>query len=323
MKKIWILGILFGCMLVSCNSAKSSGKSNSFIKVFDEEHLFFMSHMEKVIKENETTASLAGQLIAEMKSQPRYSKKIYFINKTGVLADHDHHAKSNIYINADTVINDDTWKMIQLTEALEDRWKDVFEKYPSIGWQYITEGSTKVTRTYPWLDEVKYIGPYTDYTKTLQWDLVNPETNPSGETRCSQIYYDHDGLGYMITCVAPVVANGNFRGTMSIDLTISKYFAPIQDKINLDNNKCSYFTDLKGNVIAQTDNANKVVSCKRLLKRNVIEKDSVFYRFISGGNNCEAHRAYEISYEEKKLNVLCKQIPYINGYHILVYKNNS
>lgn len=260
--------ILYSILSITI-STNISCKKDNLNSSFETQYNAFTHQLNEIIKENENAAKTAANLISNKNIQPKYPKSAYYKDRTGVLADHKHKTKSNIYITADTKITSKTWDIIQRTEQMEDEWDKILTKHPLVGWQYLTEKETKVTRTYPWLDEVRYIGSFVDYTKAPQWEIVKPKNNSKQESKCTHIYFDHDGLGNMISCVSPIIINKQFSGNMSIDLPIKKFFSNLQSTFNQDIESCSFVLDKNNKIIIGTSSINKLELCQKIINQEV------------------------------------------------------
>lgn len=295
------------CSLMSCQAEYDGAREKLFLREYQQ----IDGVINAIVKENEASAREAQRLLSDDgKGKCLYSKEIYALNASGVLGDHGHVAESNIYVPARAALSDSLWRVVCLTERLEGRWKDVAQRHAGIGWQYLTHASTMVTRTYPWLDEAGYIGPNIDYTKAPQWTMISFDQNPRRETRCTNQYFDHDGMGYVVSCATPIYVGNEMVANMSIDIPVRPYLERmVVDQLGHDG-YCRYIVDEKGELVV-VHRTSGVNSCD-----TVDFNGSVAQRWFGHKAQCDGTvRLFDLAHQ--KTMYLCKKLTRLPGFFIM------
>lgn len=304
---------------IMCTWSCTAVKDKDYIILFDREFKQIKGHIGKVIADNERSAMVAAEILSRPPDRCKYPRSIYSFNELKVLADYSHVAKTNIYLPANVRVTSKTWDVICATEHLEETWMAVESRYPKMGWQYITEAETKVTRTYPWLDEVAYMGPYVDYTTVPQWTLVMPSNNPGRESKCTNVYFDHDGLGYVVTCVAPIYQEDRFIGNMSIDMPIGTFFTNIVSEYDGNSKACSLIVDSSGALITQVHGSGTML-CAATFAGDKLAKGDPLMKCVQADCKCDGKTFNDIDTMGKRKRIICDQIEPMKAHFVLMYE---
>jgi len=109
-------------------------------------------------------------------------------------------------------------RVIAATESLDIILKPLVEQEPLVvlGW-FIHKDL--ISRTYPWRD-FKRLPRYPEVTAWPFYYLSDPEHNPSGDEIFTPIYNDPLTQHSMISCLSPILINGEHQATVGVDITV-------------------------------------------------------------------------------------------------------
>lgn len=158
---------------------------------------------------------------------PKYPGSIYFRDKNGILADHNHKALSNIYVPQKVDYTPDLKKYITSTEDLEQIWQELKNKHTNYGWLYIHDMKTTTIRCFPWFDFAGNFGNELDFTAHRSYQLGHSTINTERALVCTKIYDDMAGMGVMLSCGKPVYINDDHIATAVFDITMQKFLEDI------------------------------------------------------------------------------------------------
>lgn len=117
-------------------------------------------------------------------------------------------------------------------------------------WVYYTS-KNRFTSLYPRVSPQKYF--YSD--KSLEYDVFTmalPKNNPQRKVFWTPPYRDQAGMGMMVSVAAPVYEGAHFRGSIAIDLTLSK-LAWLLERYELPHSTVYLYTQ-GGDYLAGTSN---------------------------------------------------------------------
>lgn len=108
--------------------------------------------------------------------------------------------------------------LISATEILDVVWKPLLVAEPKVvlGW-FIHKDL--ISRTYPWRD-FKRLPRYPIVTSWPFYYLVDPEHNPGGGEVFTPVYTDPLTQHSMISCLSPVIVDGEHLATVGFDITV-------------------------------------------------------------------------------------------------------
>ena len=108
--------------------------------------------------------------------------------------------------------------LIAATESLDIILKPLVESEPMVvlGW-FIHKDL--ISRTYPWRD-FKRLPRYPEVTSWPFYYLSDPDHNPSGGEVFTPVYTDPLTQHSMISCLSPVLVNGEHLATVAVDITV-------------------------------------------------------------------------------------------------------
>lgn len=113
-----------------------------------------------------------------------------------------------------------TAQEIAMTVALLPLFKTIVNRDIDTPWVYYTS-QNRFTHIFPWASPSQFF--YSD--KSLEYDVFKmalPKNNPQRKIFWTPPYLDEAGKGMMVTVASPVYQHDSFRGTIAIDITLSK-----------------------------------------------------------------------------------------------------
>jgi len=117
-------------------------------------------------------------------------------------------------------IDDSLKDEIEMALSLNSLFQAAKENIPNSSWIYYTS-KRRFINIYPWVDSSSF--SYLDELKThefYRWGL--PENNVDGSSFWTPVYIDEAGDGLMVTSAKPIYRNGEFIGTVAIDITLDR-----------------------------------------------------------------------------------------------------
>lgn len=220
------------------------------------------------------------------KTNFKFDPKIYYRNDIGLLSDHDHKTDSNVYVDHKTQLDDYTKWFIAKTEDMIPVWKENFENYPYLGWQYILETKYTSLRVFPWVETTKSFGRDIYWPKFEFYKMVTPAKNPDRQIVFRTLGTDVLGLGLLAAASAPIYRGNEFVGVSAIDFPITRTF------------KDHLYEDLPGrdSYLALIDGEFSQVILRKDIKEGERGWDKTFnYTFLSKYSKDDA--AYEQIYK--------------------------
>lgn len=108
-------------------------------------------------------------------------------------------------------------KEINMALSLNHIFKAAKHNVPNLAWVYYT--AKDFISIYPWVSSQNF-----KFTLNLHehefYKHALPEANPLEETFWTPVYVDEAGKGLMVTCSAPVYEGKEFKGSVSLDITV-------------------------------------------------------------------------------------------------------
>lgn len=116
---------------------------------------------------------------------------------------------------------------VYLTEPLDQKFKNIVEKYPMVAQVYYNTDS-QLSRLYPPYDLFNTIDPDIDVTAFNFYYLGDEIHNPERKhVWVEEIYIDPAGRGWILSVIHPVYFVHEFKGVLGIDITLAdlmRYF---------------------------------------------------------------------------------------------------
>jgi serine phosphatase RsbU (regulator of sigma subunit) len=108
-------------------------------------------------------------------------------------------------------------KEMNMAISLNPIFKAAKNNVPNLAWVYYT--ANDFISIYPWVSSQKF-----KFTLNLHehefYKHALPDANPLEEMFWTPVYVDEAGKGLMVTCSAPVYENKDFKGSVSLDITV-------------------------------------------------------------------------------------------------------
>jgi signal transduction histidine kinase len=140
--------------------------------------------------------------------------------------------------------------LIAATESLDIVWKPLLESEPKVvlGW-FIHKDL--ISRTYPWRD-FKRLPRYPEVTSWPFYYLADPAHNPLGTEVFTPVYTDPLTQHSMISCLSPVLVNGEHLATVGFDITVEALLQEIS-QVRIGEGSSSLLLS-NGGIIAASEN---------------------------------------------------------------------
>lgn len=109
---------------------------------------------------------------------------------------------------------------LEMALSLNDPFRTIIANLPAAAWVYYTS-ARRFINIYPWTPSSTFF--YADTLKQKDFFLdVEPTRNPARRVVWTPAYIDEAGKGMMVTTSAGVFDHGQFRGAVSLDLTLTQ-----------------------------------------------------------------------------------------------------
>ena len=154
----------------------------------------------------------------------RVDKDIYYKDGLGILSEHGHKTKSNVYVGRDIHLDNYAKWYIQASEELIPIWEENIKQYPYLGWQYLIDTKYTINRFYPWSETTMSMGTNVKWREFGFYQSVIPENDPQRNLNWGRIGSDILGLGLLSSISIPIYVDNEFVAISSIDFLITQTF---------------------------------------------------------------------------------------------------
>jgi diguanylate cyclase (GGDEF)-like protein len=107
--------------------------------------------------------------------------------------------------------------------------------------------------------------------------LADEENNPDRDVVWTDVYLDPAGLGWVVSCIAPIYYNGKLEAVSGFDITISTMIDDLLD-VSLEYQSPIFLTDANGTIMAMNEEAETLFDLKEL-------KDHSYSDIVTGTVN--------------------------------------
>lgn len=178
-------------------------------------------------------------------------------------------AISNVYVPNNTEFTEEIINDLINTEKLDNVFKKIKESNSSIEYIYMVSNNGFI-RVYPYLSNLTF-SPDHDQRKDPFYTLAAQENNNKSKTIWTKPYYDYGGKGWVITCSHPIYINGNFKGIVCIDVSLSKIKKTLAD-FSLGDSGFAFIIDQEGSVIYHPEYMRTSPIQGELLNTNIFKQ---------------------------------------------------
>lgn len=217
-------------------------------------------------------------------------------------------------------------QMIILTNPLDEEFKKITEKYPTVSQVYFNS-KVQLNRLYPPFNVEEMLEPDLDLTKFNFYYEGDEQHNPSkGPVWVDEMYIDPVGRGWMVTLAHPVYVDGDLKLVLGFDITLNDI---IENYINKSTQEL-IIVDGNGTVVAGKAKAIEALalpSLKNYAYTQTITSDSYrkedFNLFKSKDKNVRIiadkiinanEETLSLSENNAKLKILAKKMSKLNWY---------
>ncbi|MCA9916630.1 MAG: response regulator [Anaerolineales bacterium] len=150
---------------------------------------------------------------------------------------------------------------IQLTEFMDVKFRSIAENNPYAVQLYlntssqISRGMPFIDGEYLWIDATEQFPADMDLPAFDFFFLADAEHNQTRQPVWTELYWDPAGLGWMVSCVAPVYVGDDLQGVVGIDITLGKMIGEILD-VQVENTGFAFLLSDSGQAIAFPERAS-------------------------------------------------------------------
>lgn len=156
----------------------------------------------------------------------------YLIHSNGAMYNEKSYGAS-LYYNTVSNYDDKMMQRVYKTEQMDSLFKILIDSNDLIQQIYFN-GHDNLNRMYPYVHGLADVfGPDVDVERFPFYYLANKENNPTKEIVWTPLYKDPAGLGWVVSCIAPIYNNQLLEGVSGIDLEIKSLVNNIL-KISID-----------------------------------------------------------------------------------------
>ncbi|MCL6259595.1 PDC sensor domain-containing protein [Aquiflexum sp. TKW24L] len=327
MKVLLILLFFAFIGFASCKPSPEKERQANFFEINT-----FVSLLEYDLGLLEEEIIKLGKVSQELLENPTLSTSVLSdqnFDLTGVSSNSEPGAdpeKSSLYFPTSGKDKLAVREMILLTTPLDEEFKKVVKKFPTVSQVYFNS-KIQLNRLFPPYDVNTMLEPDLDVTKFNFYYKGDEKNNPSkGPVWIEEMYIDPVGRGWMVTLTQPVYVDGDLKMVLGFDITLNDI---IENYIN-KSKKELIIVDRKGTVVAGKTKAIEALalpSLKNYTYTQTITSDSYrkedFNLFKSKDKNVRAladkiinsnEEELWLSENKTKLKILSKKMDKLDWY---------
>ncbi len=170
---------------------------------------------------------------------------------------------SSLYYSARTKITQKERDKATFTEAMDVSLKNIVDINPLVVATYFNSWDT-MNRLYPFIDDVSaQYGPDVLISEYNFYYLADEKNNPEKKAVWTSAYLDPAGLGWMLSCIAPIYKDDFLEGVTGIDITIDSFVKNILNQ-ELPYDGKIFIVDKEGMIIAMPEKIEELLRLKEL-----------------------------------------------------------
>ena len=155
---------------------------------------------------------------------------------------------STVFIPNTVRVTDSIKQKLELLAFLDNAFVPTYESDPNSVAIYFV-GRDDISWLYPNINLGALVPPDYQATQDIFYTIGSPENNPEREVVWTPVYDDPGGQGLLVSAIAPVYANGSFRGIIGIDVSLAGLTSAIEQE-ELDAGGYSFLLDSDGRALA-------------------------------------------------------------------------
>lgn len=188
-------------------------------------------------------------------------KPIFKYAENGMYYKKQNNGGSSVVLSKDTKLTKEVKRKLINTEVFDNTFKTIVDNNEMIVATYFNSYDN-LNRYYPFIEDTYSAFPsdikMKDYNFYYKADL---EHNPEKKAVWTDVYLDPAGLGWMLSSIVPIYNNGFLEGVSGIDITVETIIKKFLD-FKLPYNGSSFLIDKKGNIIAMSEDIEKILELK-------------------------------------------------------------
>lgn len=195
---------------------------------------------------------------------------------------------SSVVVSKNTLINKGVKEQLEKTEVFDDSFKSIVNDNDLIIAAYFNS-QYDYSRYYPYIPNSYEAFPtdikMSNYNFYYDADINH---NPEKKVVWTDVYLDPAGQGWMISAIAPIYYKNTLEGVTGLDITIDKIINTLlNEKLPYEGD--SFLIDKTGEIIATTDNINKILKIKNK-KYNYKKDEKISKTILKDENNILNHK---------------------------------
>lgn len=221
----------------------------------------------------------------------------YKFHENGAFYDANLDSVSALYYAKSTFeASDDALEKALKTERFNDDFQSSIESYPMIDQIYFNSWDS-MTRIYPYIEDLPaLLGPNMVIGDFNFYYLADTDHNPDKQVVWTDVYLDPAGMGWMMSCIAPIY-NGEFlEGVFGADITIDHLITGLLD-IHSNLNAPVLLINDQGLIIAMNEASESVLGIEEL--KNHIYDDVITETVLKS----DAYNLFKIGDESFQENI--------------------
>lgn len=198
---------------------------------------------------------------------------------------------STLALAADGQASQELLAEIYLTEFMDVKFRTIANNNPYAVQLYLntssqlSRGMPFIDGSYLWIDATQQFPPDMDLAEFDFFFLADAEHNPEREPVWTELYWDPAGLGWMVSCVAPVYVGDDLKGVVGIDITLGKMIDEILN-VQVEDTGFAFLMSDSGQAIAFPERASRFLGFSGSLAGD-FGNDEEFAFFLTESENRE------------------------------------
>ncbi|MBK7894159.1 MAG: response regulator [Anaerolineaceae bacterium] len=151
---------------------------------------------------------------------------------------------------------------IHLTEFMDVKFRSIAHSNPYAVQLYLntssqlSRGMPFIDNDYLWIDATEQFPSDMDLSSFDFFFLADATHNPTRQPVWTELYWDPAGLGWMVSCVAPVYVGDQLKGVVGIDITLGKMIDEILN-VQVEQTGFAFLMSDQGQAIAFPERASR------------------------------------------------------------------
>lgn len=232
--------------------------------VAEKEALLINNQLKEVARDTVLLQSEYEEFFRDVKIfSGAAGEPVFARHANGALYKADDNGGSALYYSSDTDIGQKELDKARNTEVFDTLFKSLVENNELIAQVYINTYDN-MNRIYPFIPDIAgQYGPVLKMDSYNFYNMADSEHDPERKPVWTGAYLDPAGMGWMISCVAPVYKGDFLEGVAGIDITIDNFIKYVLN-INLPVAAGAFLMDRGGVILAMSGDVERILHIKEL-----------------------------------------------------------